>query len=145
MISRAATFDDGELCFCADELEEGEVAPAVVNGACASCGKTPHTDELQAECDELARRWSALSTEIENEGFDRQAREEDGYDCGPDDDDEPGLAARIDAGRKVRDELRRKELESIEEMLSDRGARMARPYEHWNEEERFMEYSERER
>lgn len=32
--------------------------------------------------------------------------------------------------------------EVIEELLSDLGARMARPYEHWNEEERYMEYME---
>jgi len=33
-------------------------------------------------------------------------------------------------------------LEVIEELLSDLGARMMRPYEHWNEDERYMEYME---
>lgn len=32
--------------------------------------------------------------------------------------------------------------EVIEDLLSDLGARMMRPYEHWNEEERYMEYAE---
>jgi hypothetical protein len=30
----------------------------------------------------------------------------------------------------------------IEELLSELGARMKRPYEHWNEEERYVEYME---
>lgn len=30
----------------------------------------------------------------------------------------------------------------VEELLSELGARMARPYEHWNEEERHIEYME---
>jgi len=30
----------------------------------------------------------------------------------------------------------------IEELLADLGARMMRPYEHWNEDERYMEYME---
>lgn len=33
-------------------------------------------------------------------------------------------------------------IEVIEGLLSDLGARMMRPYEHWNEEERYMEYME---
>lgn len=30
----------------------------------------------------------------------------------------------------------------IEELLSDLGARMMRPYEHWNEDEAYMQYAE---
>jgi stalled ribosome alternative rescue factor ArfA len=33
----------------------------------------------------------------------------------------------------------------VEELLGELGARMARPYEHWNEEEHLMEYAERDR
>jgi hypothetical protein len=33
-------------------------------------------------------------------------------------------------------------MEVIEELLADLGARMMRPYEHWNEDERYMEYME---
>lgn len=32
--------------------------------------------------------------------------------------------------------------EAIEELLRDLGVRMMRPYEHWNEDERYMEYME---
>lgn len=37
------------------------------------------------------------------------------------------------------------QLEAIEELLSIRGARFKRAYEDWNEDEKFMEYSERDR
>ena len=37
------------------------------------------------------------------------------------------------------------EIELCEDKLEAIGARMMRPYEHWNEDERFMEWSERER
>ena len=33
-------------------------------------------------------------------------------------------------------------LDVIEELLGELGARMMRPYEHWNEDERYMEYME---
>ncbi len=33
-------------------------------------------------------------------------------------------------------------LEVIEELLGELGARMMRPYEHWNEDEKYMEYME---
>lgn len=33
-------------------------------------------------------------------------------------------------------------LSVIEELLGELGARMARPYEHWNEDEKYMEYME---
>ena len=42
--------------------------------------------------------------------------------------------------KKDQEAITRKQV--IEELLSDLGARMARPYEHWNEMESHMEYSE---
>ena len=33
-------------------------------------------------------------------------------------------------------------MDVIEELLGELGARMMRPYEHWNEDERYMEYME---
>jgi len=36
-------------------------------------------------------------------------------------------------------------LSVIEDLLSELGARMMRPYEHWNEDEKYMEYAERSR
>lgn len=37
------------------------------------------------------------------------------------------------------------EREAIEEMMGELGARMMRPYEHWNEEEAYMQYMENRR
>jgi hypothetical protein len=37
------------------------------------------------------------------------------------------------------------EIELCEDKLQAIGARMMRPYEHWNEDERYMEYMERDR
>jgi len=45
---------------------------------------------------------------------------------------EVNAKARIDHDR----------IEVIEELLGELGARMMRPYEHWNEDERYMEWSE---
>jgi hypothetical protein len=42
--------------------------------------------------------------------------------------------------KKDQEVLLRKQV--IEELLSELGARMARPYEHWNEMESYMEYQE---
>jgi hypothetical protein len=36
-------------------------------------------------------------------------------------------------------------MQVVEELLGELGARMMRPYEHWNEDERYMEWSERDR
>lgn len=43
---------------------------------------------------------------------------------------------------RLREEKDHMRLEVIQGLLSDLGARMMRPYEHWNEEERYMEYME---
>lgn len=64
----------------------------------------------------LAREWNALNDHIERLSW-RDA-----------DDD------------KVSSAILKKEV--VEELLSELGARMARPYEHWNEDERYMEYME---
>lgn len=62
---------------------------------------------------------------------------EDGYDMGP---------MREEARReRVLDAERRLEVELLEDKLAAVGARMMRPYEHWNEDERLMEYLERDR
>lgn len=49
--------------------------------------------------------------------------------------------------QKIREEDRKQLLrkQAVEELLHSLGARMARPYEHWNEEEHIMEYLERDR
>lgn len=103
-------------------------------------------DRISAECDDLARRWSAIQTEIENEGFARRSGyDDDRDDYDPCEDLDPAELAKIESRKKIADELRQHEVESIERMLAERGARIMRPYEHWNEDERWMEYSERDR
>jgi len=44
--------------------------------------------------------------------------------------------------RRKQERVNHDRIEVIEELLSDLGARMMRPYEHWNEDERYMEYME---
>lgn len=59
---------------------------------------------------------------------------EDGIDVSP----------RVEWEREERERKaeRRLEIELIEDKLERLGARMMRPYEHWNEDERYMEYME---
>jgi len=45
-------------------------------------------------------------------------------------------------GVNKRARINHERIEVIEELLYELGARMMRPYEHWNEEERYMEYME---
>jgi hypothetical protein len=60
--------------------------------------------------------------------------------CGGD-----GMDHSWEKEQDIRSEQRRLQLSGLEAALSAVGARMMRPYEHWNEDERFMEYSERDR
>ena len=106
---------------------------------------------IKPTLDALAAEWSAIQTEIEYEGFRRQARYEDGDD-GPECDDEgcwpkqPCAECKAAAkAERAREAVREVRLEVIEGMLEKYGARMMRPYEHWNEDERWMEYQERDR
>jgi hypothetical protein len=62
---------------------------------------------------------------------------EDGYDVGP--------IREAKERRAAREEERRLEVEIVEEMLERLGARMARPYEHWNEDEQLVQWMERDR
>lgn len=112
------------------------------------------SDEVRAEA--LAKRWSQLHHEEEQRSFRRQADYEDGH-SGPEacenclsclnggsyEDCEYikemlKKQAAIEADRNL-------EIELVEDKLAAIGARMMRPYEHWNEDERYMEWSERDR
>ena len=87
----------------------------------------------------LMAEWSAIQTEIEDERFRRQAAIEDGEDY--DFEDEEG--ERDYRSRQNEVNMRRQaKLDIIESLLASHGARVMRPYEHWNEEERYMEYME---
>jgi hypothetical protein len=43
---------------------------------------------------------------------------------------------------RIRQEQREAQRGVIERHLHELGARMMRPYEHWNEDERYMQYME---
>jgi hypothetical protein len=94
------------------------------------------TERVTPLLDELAQQWSTLTAAEEQRHWRRQADEEDGggYDFDSDEEEE-------DFNRQQRKhfELHALRLEGIEAQLEHFGARMMRPYEHWNEDERYME------
>ena len=116
-----------------------------------------HDEHDKARATALARRWSQMKNEEERRMYDRMARIEDGREdreegCGDEDEctfcsdgdyyncpQEVAYRARRAAAQAERD----LEIELIEDKLAALGARMMRPYEHWNEDERYMEYMER--
>ena len=111
-------------------------------------------DEARAKA--LAAKWSQLHNEDEYRRFARQADYEDGRDYGPEPCEECGACIAgdeencefIKACEQARLDLeaeRSLEIELVEDKLNAMGARMMRPYEHWNEDERYMEYQERDR
>lgn len=120
-------------------------------------------DSVKPQADALARAWSQLATKREQDGFARRRAWEDGeyddrFDCPPErrhyDSDEEfereaaehdAAIAAADAARKLADELEQAQIDLIETKLSELGARMMRPYEHWNEDERLVAYMERDR
>jgi hypothetical protein len=128
-------------------------------------GQDGYYDHVAPKCDALAKWWSGLHHEDEQEAFARQRAYEDGnYDNFY---DEPN-ARYYDGGaldpEYIRDktafdimiieherntaakvELRLAQMDFCEERLQQLGARMKRPYEHWNEDEALMAYMERER
>lgn len=101
-----------------------------------------HSEDDVIIVEALARQWSEINYEIEQESFARQSR--DDYDEEPYFDSEEEQQ-QFEHAQRVRSNERRLHIEWIEERLHSLGARMSRPYEHWNEEERYMEYMERDR
>jgi len=99
-----------------------------------------HTDAERATLDALARQWSALHDQEEQERFLRQGRMQDG-DMDYDWDDQNERAVH-EAMEQVRRNQHDASVRIIEDALEALGARMMRPYEHWNEDERYMEYME---
>ena len=99
-------------------------------------------DRLTPILNELAASWSSLHSQIEQEGWARQAAYEEG-DSGPYFDSDEEMQEYQDSQRK-RSELRGLRLEVIEVQLAHFGARMMRPYEHWIEDEQYMAHMERE-
>jgi len=116
----------------------------------------PVDDEMQQLAAEslaqrLTDRWNQIDAELEYKAW--QASDEYHVEREADflesilsdaEDDEAGQAA-VDAylaSKTQREMSLLLEQETIEGQLSQIGARLMRPYEHWNEEEAYMEYSE---
>ena len=113
--------------------------------------ETERTDEdgdrLTPVLDRLAAEWSHLHDTEERRGFERMARFEDG-DYGPDYDTQEE-ADQAEFEQREREQLRAArhdaEVQVIESALARHGARMMRAYEHWNEDERYMQHMESDR
>jgi hypothetical protein len=99
------------------------------------------TGRLTPILNELAAQWSRITAAEEQRGWARQAAIEDGdYDEPDFDSDEEAEDFRRQQSK--RGELQQLRLEGIEAQLEHFGARIMRPYEHWNEDERYMQYME---
>lgn len=113
----------------------------------------------------LAAEWNVLNRRIEESSWRSHMYEEQDYlaeMCQESvyeaveeaKDKNPGITkdelreVRQNAEDKFYEEIHKKDQEIytrkqvIEDLLSELGARMARPYEHWNEMESYMEYEE---
>ena len=114
----------------------------------------------------LASEWNDAQTKIEQRSWDEEGREQEAdylaemasdrmyeAECeaeekNPDITKEEIHVIRERAREEFYAEVDKKgridheRLAVIEEMLGELGARMARPYEHWNEDEKYMEYME---
>ena len=99
-------------------------------------------DRREKQLNRIAEWIDGIKQDQQNAHYERMSMEECGYD--PYEDDEEGaeihaLLQKVDGARQDA------ELSTLYGALHDLGARMARPYEHWNEEERLIEYMERDR
>jgi len=112
--------------------------------AAPSPEESEELDERVEELNALAERWSALAAEIEQRGFKRQLESDDDLPQGPDFESEMDSDI-YEYQKELRERLDIARLADIEDKLHQRGARMMRPYEHHNEDERYMEYMERDR
>jgi hypothetical protein len=95
-----------------------------------------HTAAIEIIVEKILR----LKKEAEEESFDD--RRKDAFDdalAGCDTDEE---AAAMVKQEQTRIRRRSEKIDQLENALAELGARMARPYEHWNEEEQYREYME---
>lgn len=116
----------------------------------------------------LAAEWNAINNQIERNSWRCQedidaeadyhaemeeefiagdldcAEREKGFPLTEDEEKQIRKKAREDYRNKVNEQDNEIYVRQdvIEELLSELGARMMRPYEHWNEDERYMEYME---
>jgi hypothetical protein len=92
--------------------------------------------------DALAAQWSQLHDAEEQRGFRRQAAIEDGDDWDVPEPEDEADAYRMEQLDRLRGRQHAAQIDAIEEALAEHGARIMRPYEHWNEDERYMQYME---
>lgn len=114
-----------------------------------------HTEADSIRATALAKKWSSLQAGFEEKIF-RQMSEEEENAYNPYEDCEctPCIEAEEDGCKlciyRLADEAAREakqadkdlEIELIEDKLTAVGARMMRAYEHWNEDEQYMQYQE---
>ena len=97
-------------------------------------------DRVTPLLDQLARQWSHLHDAEEQRGFDRQADFEDGRDDFDFEDKAEEFAHR--QMQQLHATQHEAQLSAIEDLMATHGARIMRAYEHWNEDERYMQYME---
>ena len=118
----------------------------------------------------LVAQWNQIDRQIEGYHYDEHSREmEDDFFADQFEQQlleeidlleqklgrKPTREERVDLRDKVREEINERQdahinglyakREALEQVLHQLGARMMRPYEHWNEDERLMQYLEEDR
>jgi regulator of protease activity HflC (stomatin/prohibitin superfamily) len=96
------------------------------------------SDALVSHLDRIAAKWSRIMSKAEYRHFTRDHDAEADYYAEMSEEEYEEAQRR----RKKMEEEEELELEALEAELARHGARMMRPYEHWNEEEKYMEYME---
>ena len=97
------------------------------------------SERLAPILDDLAAQHSQITAAEEQRGWQRQAEIEDGDEPYFDTDEE---YEEYKTAQRRHSDLQQLRLEGIEVQLAHFGARMMRPYEHWNEDEQYMQYQE---
>jgi hypothetical protein len=93
--------------------------------------------------DALAKQWSNLHDGEERRRFAREADLEDGYDDREYDEENEEAERYLDVHlARLRADQHYAEIRAIENLMAEQGARMMRPYEHWNEDEAYIQYME---
>lgn len=90
----------------------------------------------------LTRRWNEINNALERKHFTQLDMRDEGLDWIAEQADDEEEADRLRNQHRVEVEAALLEMQAIEGQLSMLGARIMRPYEHWNEEERVMQYLE---
>ena len=97
-------------------------------------------DKVRSRCDFIASEWSRIHDTAEKAYFQRQSDYEFGFNDYEFEDEEE--EAQFKWARQLHDNMENAKIEVLEKELNELGARMMRPYEHWNEDEKYMQYME---